>query len=251
MLVNIQIPTHIGDEVVLWSNKIIVTKDDLEDWEYINFIYPLLVGQEKIGIISRIVSTNSRIKTELRYHNMILLQLRSELNKKSEDLYWKTVIFFDPEEFRKALKKYRIKSSIFEDKIVLEFNNIKIGNDEEGYIIYTKILLFLKDWKIDGFMFKFKNFDYSSYWNLDIILHPYLEVPLGFNEVLTWLPANEYNIYVQSLVEMVTQYMPTSGRDATLKNTITRFNKYRKLWNTLRYDYKTRLELSQAIFKGE
>ncbi len=250
MLVNIQTPKYIGDQVILWDNKIVISKE-LRDWEYINFIYPLLVVNNKLEVIKRITSVNNAIKTDLQYYNIKLVQLRSEIIDKSEDIYRHTIEFFDSEEMIKSFKKLRVKVSLFEGRVVAEFNNIKLGNDEEGYLMYRKIFLFIKDWKINGYVYNFKNFDYSSYWDLDIRLHPYIVTPYGFNEVMTWMPKHDYNMYAKALVEMTTLYMADSGTNGGLHNIIKSFNQYRKLWNGLRYNYNNRTELSQAIFKGE
>lgn len=140
----------------------------------------------------------------------------------------------------KELNKRKIKSFIHNDLVICEFTNVKVGNEQEGYLIYNKIIVIIKNFVIEGFMFRFEGFDYSSYWNIPISLHPNLAIGLPSEFMFP-------DVYAKSLKDLVTVYKPNQSI-ISISDIIADFQNRRKLWATNRFLIKDRTQLSKFIF---
>jgi hypothetical protein len=163
------------------------------------------------------------------------------------------VDYFNVSKFLKSCKDQKIKAKVISNgKVLLSYQDIILGNDKEGKIIYNNINILVYDWRIDGFNIRFKDFDYSSYWNLPFItLHPYLSVPYCFNQLLTWLNWQDYDDFAESINIAVTQYHSESGIKY-IRDIVDDIQELRKIWNNLRTDIELisdRKRLSKKIFE--
>lgn len=187
------------------------------------------------------------IQQNLSLYNTKFQQLvaaQKELKKENGRFY-----FFNADNFMNKVRTKGYKASIYKDLASIEFNNIKVGNENEGYLLYNKIIIFIKNFKIDGYLLRFEHFDFSSYWNMDeVSFHPNIQLPYGYNEQLSYLPEDDMDMYVESLISLVKDYKRNNGR---MKSIIEDFNLCRKLWSSLKYDIEDRRKLSKAILKEE
>lgn len=142
------------------------------------------------------------------------------------------------EEFRKK----RIKVNDTNGLLLCEFNRVKLGSEYEGYLIYNRIVVVLHRYRIVGFMFRFLEFDYSSYWELDRPFHPNLKVTKGKTPSV-------YNLhqFVIDLKDTVRKY-DSQNCLRTIPEIISDFQDVRRLWATSRFLIKDRTTLSKTIF---
>lgn len=152
--------------------------------------------------------------------------------------------FFNIKKVLASLKSKRIKAWIHKDLIIASFSNVKLGNEEEGYLIYNKIYVVLKGYSIDGFLFRFKEFDYSSYWGLSVIVHPNLWLPMAFSNDIVRPISND--LFADNLKKIVKEYDSLSFKK--ISDIIEDFQERRKLWAGNRFLIKDREHLSKVIF---
>jgi hypothetical protein len=172
--------------------------------------------------------------------------------KRSYEDYLKASIttmtpFFNAQRMLDSFKKKRIKSWEHQGKIICEFNSVKLGSKQEGFLIYNKIYIVLVGYRIDGFLFKFAEFDFSSYWNIPIILHPKLWMPITFiSSNANFIDTDQYAMSLKKLVRSYSKEDPRCYK--SIPEIIEDFQSRRKLWATNRFLVKDRTSLSKLIF---
>lgn len=234
-------PLIANKNIVTWldGSFIIFTPNSNIDFPILNLIIALQGSNNKEKIFKEISALNSKISQDMMYLNSYVLQYADNIRKVAEK--YRDVPYFDYLMFIQALKRKRVKYSTYGKGIYLIFNNIKVGSDQSGYILYNKIHLFMDEWSIFGFNFEFTNFDYSSMWGIeDIVLHPHLTTIYNFI-------GDDYNLFVDNIIYNVKEYRFDT---AILKMSyiVDNFNKYRKLWNSLKNSISDRNELSKTMF---
>ena len=232
------------------SNQIIIFID-LLDWEALNLLYTLDNVSNKLEIIKEVKAFNEDRRLTMLVYKQETEELLAKMYKAK--IEWQpTIPFFNIQKAVREFRKVGFKIKIRENKILLTLTNVKIGNDYEGYLIYNNIHLFIKDFTIDGFLLRFDNFDFSSYWNIPFILHPFLSVPHGFNNKLAWIPKQNYTLFAQSLYELCTNYSVNESNQIgflSIAEIISHFQDLRILWNGNKFKITDRLKLSKAILK--
>jgi hypothetical protein len=242
-----EVPQLTTSEFLKWEDKLIVFCSNPDvTWEDINRLWVLANSLDFTTGIKRVITFNENAKMKMAVIRMKVEQLRIEIlhavNNNKDVLN-----YFNHNRFMAECKKQKILMSVVKGTVCMEFKIIKLGNESEGFIIYDKIFIFVRDWHIDGFLLRFSDFDFSSYWNIPYILHPYLSVPYGYNHHLQFLPENSYEVYVRAIADEVTKYFPETGFKQ-VRAIVTDFQELRKYYNGLKYKTENRSELSKLIF---
>lgn len=246
---------------ITFSDKSMIFFRDLEndtfDWTLLIELYAVFSSfkSNQAEVTKRIRSfCDSKLldqATNRQAFNMYVNNIRSLIYNKKE-----TFSYFSPISFEKTLKKAGVKYSIDSDRIVLQFDDILIGNDDVGHMSYKNIYLFISDWSIDAYTLRFDDFDYTSKWDIKgVILHPYLSVPYLFNSVLDndifgWFDYQNYDLFLDMIIGSVyaKDYISDAGF-ASMDDIVRIFHRCKKLWNHLKHEEKQRIKLSQRIFQ--
>ena len=141
------------------------------------------------------------------------------------------------------LKKRSIKAYAHKEYVICEFNRVKLGNETEGYIIYNKIIVILKRLAIHGYMIRFHEFDYSSYWNTDVLLHPHLQLK-SYGKVF------ELGKFARELKKMVRKYDQENNLISVSK-IIDTFQAKRMTYGSMKFFVRDRTELSKKLFNKD
>ena len=116
--------------------------------------------------------------------------------------------------------------------LLLTFEDVKLGNKIEGYVIYKRIYVVVGDWEVKSFRLVFNDFSYTSETEgaEELVLHPYLKVPYMFNAILDWVNEFDYNTFVEFIISLVTNYNKESGINTIteISNTIKELRKLNK-----------------------
>lgn len=245
-------PLRTSPNLILWEEQFVLF-DMFEKvtWETVIFLYALATSLTKEKTFAEVIAyVEQRKVTDAIVADAIYNlreKVRNEARKKIE-----LVPYFNYKEFIKETNKikgdFKVKARRWGSKVAMEIDNVKLGNEKEGYIIYNKIIIFLNDWQLDGYMLRFTEFDFSSYWNFPhVILHPFLEVPLCRNDVLMWHNPQHYKEFAELIYSIATEYDEYQGNES-VQNIVQNFQILRKIWNGNRYEAENRLELSKMIF---
>lgn len=238
---------RITKDYVLFKDGTLLVFTDSLDWKTLNILYGLYNSSDKEETLKEIKSFNEVKNLDLitYSHTLEKFQLEALSFRKS---FVNELEFFNTNKFLRELKNRDIKAELYNNKVKILFENVKLGNEHEGYMSYNSIILFIKSFSIEGYMLRFDNFDYSSYWKIPVILHPYLSTPFGFNNCLEYLPPNDYKTFVDALITLVKNYHNTGYK--TLTQIIEDFQDLRILWNDLKSRSEDRIELSKMILKS-
>lgn len=157
--------------------------------------------------------------------------------------------FFNVKECVRLARRHKFKAWHHTDKAFLELRNVNLGDKQSGYMIYNKIIVVLKDWKIDGFLLRFNNFDYSSYWNIEAIVHPRLLTPFCHMDFGMTIASRQSDMdgFLLALKDSITEHRP-ARYIKSLPEITQGFMRYRSLWATHRFLTNDRTELSKEIF---
>lgn len=223
---------------------LIYITSDVIDWEVINILWVLRSSLNKEKGLKQILSENEDVKLSLFRYKQTLDDYQGELSRFAP---FKESGYFNSLKFLSSCKALNIKAKTISDKIAMEFEDVKLGNDKEGYIYYNKIIVFLNsEGLIDGFNLIFNDFGYSSYWGLPVVMHPYLTVGYCFNQSLSFLNRNDAS-YAGALQDTIISYAPNSGIK-TVNQILVDFQTLRHLWYGLKDNIDSK-ELSKVIFK--
>jgi hypothetical protein len=240
-------PSLVSKPFIIWKDREqAVFTDSLKriDWEIILKLWILASSGSPQRNFKEVVAFIENQKMLRAHQSQIIEELYRSIKEFSfSDT--QTFNFFNVEKFLKVCKNKAIKALSHNDKVVVEFSDVKLGSDKEGFILYDKIIIFVKDWKIDGFSLRFKEFDYSSYWEVQLNLHPKIAVPICFNDFLSFVP-KDYEIFAESIKDAATVYTGTGL--ATIDQIILKFNDLRKIWNQNKLSGLDRVTLSKQIF---
>jgi len=125
--------------------------------------------------------------------------------------------YIDIKELEKACKKYKVSYARIEDTNELTFKKVRIGNENEGWINYKFIKLYLDDsLRLKRAVLGFNKFIYDSEWHLltDTSFHPHInnrgKACFGNrDEDYSIYSSNyHYNFLVELLNETVRSYHP-------------------------------------------
>lgn len=152
----------------------------------------------------------------------------SDAERKICKLYEKVTDFrfIDINELEKACKKYKVNYNRIENVNELTFKKIRIGNDNEGWINYKFIKLYLNDnLRIKRAVFGFNKFIYDTEWQYirGLCFHPHINgmgvACFGNREedYVIYSKDFHYNFLIELLNETVRSYHP----DAPYVNIIT------------------------------
>jgi len=253
-----EIPLITKRFLICWEDKFILITD-LNGWELLNTAYAMYKtpNAAKEQVHNDTIAFNENYKLEIAAATIVMNQLKEKHRNLIKQAIWKRSInYFDADKFMTAFRQ-RINSSDQKAKysynketgeITLEFENIKIGNEAEGYVVYHKILLFLTGWNISAYILRFNNFDYNSCWGVPVTLHPALSIDTFTTERIDEI-LDDYNSYVNAIFENIYKYDPSNSFQ-TIEKIQERLFILRKLWNQLRYKETKRIELSKMIFNN-
>lgn len=245
-------PQRTLSNLILWKEQFIVF-DMFEEvtWETIILLYSLFTSLTKEKTFSDVIAYIEQKKIDNAIVTDALTNLRMKVREEARKRI-ELVPYFNYKEFIKEANKikgdFKVRAKQWGSKVAMEIDDVKLGNDKEGYIIYNKIVIFLNRWELDGYMLRFTEFDFSSYWNFPhVILHPFLEVPLCRNSCLMWHNPQHYKEFAEMIYESATEYGEHQG-NRFVEDIVQDFQVLRKLWNSNRYEISNRIELSKAIF---
>lgn len=212
------------------------------NWETINILWALRSSLDKIVSLRRVISNNEDNKITLYQYQ----QLSNEYLQKLSNFKVTDSPYFNALRFLSSCKLLKIKTKITNKKIAMYFDNVKLGNNSEGQLLYNQIIVIIDgEGLIDGFLLYFNDFAFSSYWNLPIILHPYLSVGCAFNQSLSFINRNDIS-YAEAIRDTVQNYTPNSGIKS-ISSILLDFQVLRKLWYGLK-DSVDEKELNKFIF---
>lgn len=234
---------QITKSFILFQDKILVLFPDVINWSTLITAYALSHSTTiDESLIQEIKDSLEFTKLNLQTFLLQKDKYESDLKEHKYNLF-RPLEFFDAEKLVLEFEDKADSVKIVSNKVVVSYKNIKIGNDVDGYLTYNDIIVFISKFRIDGFLLRFDNFDYSSYWNFPIILHPVLSVPYGRNNILEFIPANNYSIFAEVITETV------KDNSNSMAVIIEDFQMLRKLWNQNKVSITDRLELSKAILR--
>lgn len=220
------------------------------NWQGLNLLYALATSPTTD--VSSVERFNEQRVLNFSIYRARINALHQEITALSREKR-EVIPYFNIDKFRRACRKQKIKTSIQSDSsVLLEFPKVTIGDEEWGKVKYERIFVFVKDWMISGYVLRFKNFDFSSSWNIDgVKLHPYLDTPYNFNHTLTWISAQSYEDFVWSIKDSVHCHNYKGGGFITISELVESVNEMRYIWNQLRDDNLGRKELSKEVIKAK
>lgn len=235
---------------VFWETRFSVFHAHKPDWYLLNKLYIMDATGDYHKGKDKSFEINQKVRIEFQKQQALMKTLRDSMIA-IEGFYSAGVPqFFNVKEcLNIARRKYKFKGWIHEDKVFLELRDVHLGDNSSGIMIYNRIIIVLKDWKIDGYLLRFNNFDYSSYWNMEAIVHPRLLAPYCYMDFGMTIASKQSNMdaFLETLKTSITEYIPTRSLKS-LPEITNDFMRYRSLWATHRFLTNDRTELSKEIF---
>jgi hypothetical protein len=225
---------------IVLRNKIIFFVEEL-NWKSLNIIFSVFNALNRKKALESALEYNLNISSTLAVLKAKHEEVIREVDKAREELN-KAIKFFNLNKFLQICSNESIETKVTANNIILKFKDIQF-DCAEGSIFYNQILVEIKDLKIEGYVLKFNDFTYSTYWNLPFKLHPFLDVPYGRNNFLAFMPHNDYATFIRELKSCV--IAPNGeGRDI-----IQTYLDLQKLWGIYKDEYTDEMELSKKIMK--
>jgi len=234
-------------EYIVWEDDNIVFFAKYTNWEILNILYTFYsVPKVSRETLQGVISFNESRSMEIALYSTTLRNFKHKLVEHVLNFYSEQHHYFNANKLIRLAKAMGIDASLVDDKVLLKYKNIEYTS-AIGSIFYNEIFIFIKNFQINGFMLRFKDFDFSSYWNIPVVLHPYLLVPYGFNNHLSFLPPQDYKAFIYGVNDMI-----KGGSEAgltTLQLIIQDFQDLRRIWGSNKMRAKERVELSKLILE--
>lgn len=244
-----QKPTiEVTKELIIWEDGNIVFFTKYIDWRILNVLYGLhSIPTPSSKMLRRTIAFNESRSMEIALYSETLKAYQQKLTGHILNFYSEQLHYFNARKLVRIAKVLKIDASQTQDKVLFKYKDVKYAT-EEGSMFFNEIFVFIKDFKIDGFMFRFDDFDFSSYWNIPVILHPFLAVPFGFNSNLDFLPPQNYGAFAEAVDKMVRADIEGTGfKD--MRELIQDFQDLRRIWAGNKMRAKERIELSKLILE--
>lgn len=238
--------THISKDYITFKDGTLLVFVESFDWRTLTILYGLFNSSDKNETLKEIKSFNELKHLDLVTYSHLLEKFQLEVLQFRKG-FVNELEFFNANKLIEELRKRNVHAELYNNKVKVLFENVKVGNEHEGYMTYNNIILFIKSFAIDGFLLRFDNFDYNSYWKIPVVLHPYLNTPLGYNNCLEYLSPNDYSGFANFLINNIKEYHGTGYK--TMTRIIEDFQDLRILWNDMKARSEDRIELSKMIIK--
>lgn len=245
ILRNTSLKFRFSKESITWDTGLIYYSPSKINWEAINILYVMWVSKVDEEALNRLYYFNEQKNATLLLYSQSVYQAQSDLAFHKANFFGQPLEYFNVKRFVRLAKRKKISCHQRDEKIILSFKGVTLQNSV-GSITYNKIVIVIKDGKIDGFFLYFNDFDFSSYWNIPVLLHPFLAVPYGYNGHLGFLPPQSNSLFIESLVESVYK-VPDEGATNSLSNIISDYQQLRKIWASNKEKFNDRLKLSKTI----
>jgi len=242
--------TKLVKSYIVWEDGSILLLLNGNNWEVLNILYSLhSVPKVTHQLYQRVIAFNESRRMEMALYKKTLDDYKIKLTNHILNFYSEQVHYFNAKKLVRLAKVMGINASLNEDKVLFRYKDIEYAS-AEGSIFYNEIFVFIKDFQIDGFMLRFQDFDFSTYWNIPVVLHPFLAIPYGFNNNLDFLPPQNYQMFAEAINEAVTGKVEggkTGFKDVRLL--IQDFQDLRRIWASNKMRAQERIELSKLILK--
>lgn len=239
----------IKKQYIVWedSNILLFPNGYSNKWEALNILYVLSsVLDQSEEVFSSIISANEEkaLGLALYKNDFKDFSKRVDIHIKS---FYKQIQYFDVRKMLRCAKALDIHAVLNEKKVVLKYRNVDYKGSK-GSIFYNEIFIFVNSFTIDGFILRFKDFDYSSYWNLPVSLHPFLSLPGFCDAYLSFYAPKNYEEFIR-MINYLVHGKVNSDRFLPIKvsEIISNFNDLRRMWASNKMTVKERLELSKII----
>jgi hypothetical protein len=231
-------------KVIVYTDNTFFSSADRLDFKTFCILY--LLKNTLYSNINIYIEKMNNVLTNVQYMQTLKNKFLSDIREVS--LNNKLLDYLNVVRLGKEFTRLKIKNSIFNNKLLVEFSGVTLEGEPNMtpvVVHYNRVIVFIVDWEIEGFMLRFDHFDYNSYWGLDLMLHPKLMLPHGWNGLLQWTKG-DYPLYADTLREIICEYNP---KLRTLENEVQPlYIRLRQLWAGLKYTYKNRVDLSKEIF---
>ena len=240
--------TEIKKEYIIWEDGNVVIFAKYANWMLLNMLYALhSVPIPSSKMYQKVIAFNESRSMEMALYSNTMKVFEQKLTVHINNFYSEQIPYFNARKLVRLAKAMDINASQSKDKVLFRYKNVKYVS-VEGSIFYNEIFIFIKDFKIDGFMLRFDAFDFSSYWNIPVILHPFLAVPFGFNSHLDFLPPQNYQAFAEAIHKMVTAEIEGVGFKDT-RALIQDFQDLQRMWAGNKMRALERIELSKLILE--
>jgi hypothetical protein len=183
-------------------------------YEYEKIAYLILYVLSDINNIDEIIINYARLKS---YHNNLNSSRRNFVN--AEEQYRKLLFdhpIFTPTDYRSLFlyaKKMKIKLEKTDQNIIMNFKQIKVGNDVEGYVSYKNIeITFDLRFKLLRTRFYFNKFMFDTKWGIDLPMHPHISSYVCYgnraDDFNAYLAHHNFPFLLDLIKETVNSYYP-------------------------------------------
>lgn len=245
--------SSVKKEYMIWNDGSIVllthSPSALPNWETLNMLYSLYsVTEVSYKFFQKIVAFNESRSMSMALYRKEKEDYHIKITNHILNFYSEQIHYFNAKKLVRLAEAVGVNASISDDKVLFRYKDVELQS-LAGTLFYNEIFVFIKDFQIDGFMLRFKDFDFSSYWNIPVILHPFLSVPYGFNNHLDFIPPQNYAMLIEAITEMVKVKMGEAIGFKEPKLLIQDFQDLRRIWAGNKMLAKERIELSKTILR--
>jgi hypothetical protein len=237
---------EVKKEYIIWEDGNIALFIKYGGWNVLNMLYAFhSVPVPSAKMYQKVIAFNESRSLEMGLYDNTMKIYTRKLTIHNLNFYSEQLPYFNARKLVRLAKAMGINASLNGEKVLFRYKDIKYAS-KEGSIFYNEIFVFIKDFQIDGFMLRFDAFDFSSYWNIPVILHPYLATPYGFNSHLDFLPPQNYQAFAKAIDRMVIGDLEGTGfKDIRLL--IQDFQDLQRIWAGNKMRAIERIELSKLI----